>query len=201
VIMVVVDQLSKYSHFAPLKSDFNSIKVAESFLHNVVRLHGFPKSLVSDRDKVFTSSFWKQLFKLSGTTLAMSSAYHPHSEGQTEAVNKRLELYLRCFAGDVPHKWSKLLDWAEFWYNSAFHCSISMTPFKVVYGRDPPILIKFDTATASPLSLQTLLAERDTTLQLLKANLNRAQQVMKKNADMKRRDVEFKLGDMVLIKL
>lgn len=80
VIMVVVDRLSKYSHFAPLKADFNSFKVAEAFLHNIVCLHGFPRSLVSDRDKVFTSSFWKYLFKLSGTMLAMSSAYHPQSD-------------------------------------------------------------------------------------------------------------------------
>ena len=120
VTMVVVDRLSKYNHFAPLKADFTSVKVAESFLHNVVKLHGFPKSLVSDRDKVFTSSFWKHLFKLSGTTLAMSSAYHPQSDGQTEAVNKCLEMYLRCFTGQVPQKWAKLLDWAEFWYNSLF---------------------------------------------------------------------------------
>lgn len=102
VIMVVVDRLSKYSHFAPLKADFTSLKVAESFLHNVVKLHVFPRSLVSDRDKVFTSAFWQQLFKLSGTTLAMSTAYHPQSDGQTEAVNKCLELYLRCFTGQEP---------------------------------------------------------------------------------------------------
>lgn len=156
---------------------------------------------MSDRDKVFTSAFWKQLFKLSGTTLAMSSAYHPQSDGQTEAVNKCLELYLRCFAGQVPHKWSKLLAWAEFWYNSAYQCSIGMTPFKAVYGREPPILLKYDTATADPPSLQALLTERDTTLQLLKSNLHRAQQVMKKYADTKRKFAEFKVGDMVLVKL
>lgn len=201
VIMVVVDRLSKYSHFTPLKADFTSLKVAESFLHNVVKLHGFPRSLVSDRDKVFTSAFWQQLFKLSGTTLAMSTAYHPQSDGQTEAANKCLELYLRCFTGQEPQKWSKLLDWAEFWYNSSFQCSIGMTPFRAVYGRDPPNLVKYDTAESAPIPLQTLLVERDLTLQLLKANLHRAQQVMKKYADAKCKFVEYQLGDMVLIKL
>lgn len=201
VIMVVVDRLSKYGHFVPLKSDFTSLKVAEAFLHTVVKLHGFPKSIVSDRDKVFTSSFWQNLFKLSGTTLSMSSAYHPQSDGQTEAINKCVEMYLRCFAGQAPNKWSKLLDWAEFWYNSSYQCSIGMTPFKVVYGRDPPILIKYDTAADVTPSLQSLLVERDETLQLLKVNLHRAQQIMKKYADSKRRFAEFQVGDMVLVKL
>jgi hypothetical protein len=201
VIMVVVDRLSKYSHFAPLKADFTSLKVAEVFLHNIVKLHGFPRSLVSDRDKVFTSSFWKYLFKLSGTTLSMSSAYHPQSDGQTEAVNKCLEMYLRCFAGQTPQKWSKLLAWAEFWYNSAFQCSIGMTPFKAVYGREPPTLLKYDTADNTPPDLHILLTERDQTLTILKANLNRAQQIMKKYADAKRTFAEFQVGDMVLVKL
>jgi len=77
VIMVVVDRLSKYVHFAPLKADYTSVQVAELFMKTMVKLHGFPKSIVSDRDKVFMSRFWKQLFKLSGTSLAMSTAYHP----------------------------------------------------------------------------------------------------------------------------
>ena len=69
VIMVVVDHLSKYAHFLPLKADYTAKQVAESFFTNVVKLHGIPKSIVSDRDKVFTSQFWQHLFKLQGTTL------------------------------------------------------------------------------------------------------------------------------------
>lgn len=81
VIMVVIDKLIKYAHFVPLKADYSSKVVAEAFMNNIVKLHGLPKSIVSDRDKVFTSSFWQHLFKLQGTTLAMSSAYHPQSDG------------------------------------------------------------------------------------------------------------------------
>ncbi|CAJ2662565.1 unnamed protein product [Trifolium pratense] len=83
-IMVVVDRLTKYAHFIAMKTDYTSKSVAEAFMHNVVKLHGMPKSIVSDRDKVFTSTFWQHLFKLQGTTLAMTSAYHPQSDGQTE---------------------------------------------------------------------------------------------------------------------
>jgi transposase-like protein len=71
-----------------MKTDYNSKSVAEAFMHNVVKLHGMPKSIVSDRDKVFTSAFWQHLFKLQGTTLAMTSAYHPQSDGQTKVLNK-----------------------------------------------------------------------------------------------------------------
>lgn len=91
VILVVIDRLSKYAHFLPLKSSFTSQQVAEKFFEGVVKLHGLPASIVSNRDRVFTSSFWKQLFKLQGTTLRMSSSYHPQSDGQSEALNKCLK--------------------------------------------------------------------------------------------------------------
>ncbi|PNX73909.1 hypothetical protein L195_g029819, partial [Trifolium pratense] len=114
VIFVVIDRLSKYAHFAPLKTDFTSAKVAETFMHSVVKLHGIPKSIVSDRDKVFTNRFWQQLFKLVGTILGMSTSYHPQTDGQSEALNKCLEMYLRCFTGSNPKSWSRLLSWDEF---------------------------------------------------------------------------------------
>ncbi|PNX58197.1 transposon Ty3 gag-pol polyprotein, partial [Trifolium pratense] len=84
VILVVVDRLTKFAHFIPLKTDYTSRSVAEAFMHHIVKLHGMPKSIVSDRDKVFTSQFWQQLFKLQGTSLTMSSAYHPQTDGQSE---------------------------------------------------------------------------------------------------------------------
>ena len=87
-IMVVVDRLSKFAHFIPLRIDFNSKQVAEAFIANVVKLHGIPKSIVSGRDKIFLSSFWQQLFKLQGTTLKMSSSYHRQTDGQSEVVTR-----------------------------------------------------------------------------------------------------------------
>nr|KYP43037.1 Transposon Ty3-I Gag-Pol polyprotein [Cajanus cajan] len=161
---------------------------------------------VSDRDKVFISQFWKQLFKLSGTTLVMSTAYHPQTDGQSEAVNHCLEMYLRCFTYTNPKSWSKFLSWAEFWYNTSYHLSTGLTPFRVVYGREPPcldkyVLDKYVLDNNDPLELREMLQQRDLILSQLKHNLMKAQQNMKKNADKKRRDVEFKEGDMVLVKL
>lgn len=92
VIMVVIDRLTKIAHFFPLKASYYSKKDVEVFMNNVVKLHGMPSSIVSDHDKVFTSIFWGHLFKLHGKTLAMSSAYHPQFNGQSEALNKCLEV-------------------------------------------------------------------------------------------------------------
>lgn len=137
VIMVVVNRLSKYAYFKAMKTDYTRNCVAEAFMTYVVKLHGFPKSIVSDRDKDFTSSFWQHFFKLQSTTLAMSSTYHPQSDGQSEVLNKCLEMYIRCFTFENPKSWFKALAWAEYWYNFAFHTSLGMTPFKALYGRGP----------------------------------------------------------------
>jgi transposase InsO family protein len=96
VILVIVDRFTKYAHFVPIRHPFTTRTIAKSVFDNVVKLHGLPKTIVSDRDKVFTSSFWKELFSLMGTMLVMSSSYHPQTDGQTERVNQCLEMYLRC---------------------------------------------------------------------------------------------------------
>ena len=80
-IMVVVDRLSKSAHFLPLKHPFTAKSVAEKFVEGVIKLHGMPKSIVSDRDPVFVSHFWQEFFKMSGTKLQLNSAYHSQTDG------------------------------------------------------------------------------------------------------------------------
>jgi hypothetical protein len=104
-ILVVVDKLSRYAHFIPLSHPFTALQVAQAYMLHVYKLHGLPATIISNRDKVFTSNLWCDLFRLSQTQLRMSSSYHPQTDGQTERVNQCLETYLRCFAHACPTKW------------------------------------------------------------------------------------------------
>ncbi|KAD5961527.1 hypothetical protein E3N88_13000 [Mikania micrantha] len=201
VILVVVDRLSKYAHFIPLKHPYTAKAVAEVFVKEIVRLHGIPKNILSDRDPLFLSNFWQEVFRAQGTTLSMSSAYHPESDGQTEVINRCLETYLRCFAVDQPKMWAHWLPWAEFWYNSTFHSSTGQTPFQTVYGRSPPTVFQYAIGEVKVEAVAQELKDRDVALQCLKEHLGAAQQLMKQNADKKRKEVFFKVGEWVYVKL
>jgi hypothetical protein len=102
MILVIVVCFTKYAHFFPIKHPYSAASIAPLFWDNIVTLHGVPKSIVLDRDKVFTSSLWTELFKLLKTDLKFSSAYHPQSDGQTERVNQCLEMYLCCDIQAIP---------------------------------------------------------------------------------------------------
>ncbi|KAI0520044.1 hypothetical protein KFK09_007509 [Dendrobium nobile] len=118
-----------------------------------------------------------------------------------EVVNRSLETYLRCFVSETPKQWAKWLVWAEYWYNTSFHSATKMTPFKVLYGRDPPHLVHYSHSSTPISAVDQHLKERNQVLEELKRHLLRAQQLMKKQADGKRRDIQFAVGDKVCLKL
>jgi hypothetical protein len=102
VILTVVDRFSKYAHFIALGHPYTASSVARAFFDGIVRLHRLLLSIVSDRDPVFTDHVWRDLFKMAGVTLKMSTAFHPQTDGQSEVVNKIIVMYLRCVTGDRP---------------------------------------------------------------------------------------------------
>jgi hypothetical protein len=187
-ILVVVDRFTKYSHFIPLKHPFTASYVAKEFMDKVVKLHCIPVSIVSDRDKVFTSNFWRELFHILDTELQMSSAYHPQTDGQTERTNQCLEMYLRCAIHDQPKKWSQWLPLAELWFNTSHHTALGCSPFKALYGHEPNIGFVPAVPNTTNTDLFELLQEPALFTEFLRSQLQRAQQRMK-------------LGDSVFLKL
>ena len=179
VILVVVDRLTKYVHFVPVSHPYSAAKIASLYMQHVFKLHGMPSSIVSDRDATFTSLFWLELFKLQGTVLAMSTAYHPQTDGQTEIVNKCLEQYFRAFTSDKPHKWASWLPLAEFWFNSSFHTSLKLTPFEALYGFPPSKLQSYVPGITRVATLNSLLSQRQDVLNILRDHLAAAQGRMK----------------------
>jgi transposase InsO family protein len=201
VILTVVDRFSKYAHFIPLGHPYTAISVARAFFMDIVRLHGFPESIVSDRDPVFTSNIWKELFKLAGVQLRMSTAFHPQTDGQSEAVNKTIAMYLRRITGDRPRAWLDWLPWAEFCYNTAFHSALRTTPFQVVYGRPPPALLPYQQGSAQLQAVDDLLTNRDAFLAEVRTRLLQAQEYARRYYDASHRPLQFAVGDWVWLRM
>lgn len=200
-ILVVIDKFTKYAHFIPVHHPFTALQIAKVFLDQVYKLHGLPKALISDRDRVFTSTVWHELFKLTDTKLLMSSGYHPQTDGQTERLNQCLEAFLRCTVHSCPRQWNKWLLVAEFWYNTAYHSALGKTPFEVLYGYSPRHMgIKNLQACTVP-DLEEWLKDREQLNRLIQQQLLRAQQRMKAHLDKNRPERSFQVGEFVYLKL
>ncbi|WVZ79457.1 hypothetical protein U9M48_027033 [Paspalum notatum var. saurae] len=200
-ILVVVDKFIKYAHFIPLAHPFTALQVAQLYMQHVYKLHGLPQSIISDRDRIFTSNVWQELFRLTDTQLLMSSSYHPQTDGQTERLNQCLEAFLRCAVHSCPHQWSKWLSLAEFWYNTSYQSSLGRSPFEVLYGHPPRHFGISNLTEGAVPDLEAWLTERNLLTRLIQQQLMRAQQRMKHQADKNRSEREFQVDDLVYLKL
>jgi transposase InsO family protein len=201
VVLVVVDRLSKYAHFIALSHPYTAASVANAFMHNIYKLHGLPASIVNDRDPVFLSRFWKDLFTHQGIQLLHSTAYHPQTDGQTEVVNMCLEQYLRCMTSETLDQRYQWLPLAELWYNTSYHSSIKSTPFEVPYGQNPPIHIPYLPKDSNIEAVDKQLTKGEDRLKTIKDNLKVAQHRMTQLANKKHSERIFKIGDWVYLKL
>lgn len=200
-ILVVIDRLSKNSHFLALSHPYTALDVAKVYLNEVFHLHGMPKDITSDRDPMFLSEVWIEMFRVHGVDLKYSTAYHPQSDGKTEVTNKTLETYLRYMTSDAPQTWSDWLPLAEWWYNTTYHTAIRITPFEVIYGQPPPVHLPYLPGESTSPTVDRTLQRRKELIDMMKFHLLRAQNRMKQYADSRRSAREFQIGNYVYLKL
>nr|GFA04357.1 putative reverse transcriptase domain-containing protein [Tanacetum cinerariifolium] len=167
-IWVIVDRLTKYAHFLPMKKTDSIEKLAQLYLKEIVCRHGVPVSIISDRDSLFTSRFWETLQKALGTQLNLSTAYHPEMDGQSERTIQTLEDMLRACAIGFGNSWDRHLPLVKFSYNNSYHASIKAAPFEALYGRKYRSLVCWSE---------------------------------KSYADIRRKPMEFEVGDKVMLKV
>ena len=135
VIWVIVDRLTKLAHFLPIRWGCTLDQLAKRYVDEIMRLHGVPLSIVSDRDPRFTSRFWGSLQQALGTKLHFNIAFHPQTDGQLERTIKTLEDMLRACVLEFQGSWDDYVTLIEFAYNNHYHSSIGMAPYEALYGR------------------------------------------------------------------
>ncbi|GJU21365.1 putative nucleotidyltransferase, ribonuclease H [Tanacetum coccineum] len=200
-IWVVVDRLTKSAHFLPIRKNYGISKLAEIFRQEIVRLHGTPTSIVSDRDPKFTSHFWKGLQKAWGTRLKFSTAFHPQTDGQSERTIQTLEDMLRACALEWTGSWDEYLCLVEFAYNNSWHASIKAAPFELLYGRKCRAPICWDEVGERLIEGPELIEITNEKVAVAKEKLKEARSRQKSYADKHRRDLEFQVGDRVFLKV
>ena len=190
-IVVFIDKLSKMAHYCATTTTVTAVQLAEIFLHQVVRHHGVPTSIVSDRDPRFTSIFWRSLWQQLGTRLAMSTAFHPQTDGQTERANRTLEEGLRAYVGRNQLDWDQHLLPLEIALTIRIHASTGFTPYYLNSGQE--INLTNHVATRQPTANKAAadrLQQLSNDITTAKENLLASQQRQQKAANRDRRDVD-----------
>ena len=196
IILVVVDRISKYSHFCALIHPYTTSSITQIFMDKIFLLHGIPSSIVSERNATFTSHFL-----LTDTKLNMSSFYHPPIDGLNEVINNYWETYLHCFTFKEQDMWKKWLPLVKWWYNTSYPTASQMTPYEAVYGHTPSVLLP-STPISSPVQeVDMVLQNRHQILHLLQDNLHMERTRMKHQADQHHSEHTFQVGGMVFLHL
>ena len=196
-IYVVVDRFTKMAHFIPIKGLPSAEETAELFIQHVLRLHGVPEEIISDRGSQFVSHFWKRFLELLNIKRCLSTAYHPQSDGQTERTNQTLEQYLRCFVSYHQDDWHSFLPLAEFAFNNTISASTKLTPFYAYTGTHPKFEFLSIKESIVP-AVEDRFRKLEVVHQELRDNLAMANQEGKRFWDQHRKkEPEFVVGEEV----
>ncbi|GJV96731.1 putative reverse transcriptase domain-containing protein [Tanacetum coccineum] len=176
-------------------------KLARMYLKEVVTRHGIPVSIICDRDPRFASNFWKSLQNALGTNLDMSTAYHPQIDGQSKRTIQTLEDMLHACAVDFGKGWVNHLPLVEFSHNNSYHASIKATPFKALYGRKCHSPVCWTEVGESQILGPELIQGTTEKIILIKQRMQATRDRQKSYADLKRKLMEFQVGDKVMPKV
>ncbi|KAJ9556477.1 hypothetical protein OSB04_011091 [Centaurea solstitialis] len=196
-----VDRLSKAAHFLPMKETYSMERLAKLYIAEIVRLHGTPVSIVSDRDARFTSTFWQSFQREMGTRVNLSTAYHPQTDGQSERTIQTLEDMLRACVLDFGGSWEDHLPLIEFAYNNSYHSSIEAAPYEILYGRKCRTPLCWDEVGEKQLAGPEVVQITSDKINQVRERLKTARDRQKSYADKRRKDIEFQVGDQVMLKV
>ena len=200
-VWVIVDRLTKSAHFLVVRMTFTLERFCPLYIREIVRLHGVPVSIVSDRDPRFTTHFWKSFQKAMGTRLTMSTAFHPQTDGQSERTIQVLENMLRACVLDNKGRWEEHLPLVEFTYNNSYQASIQMAPYEALYGRPCRSPICWIEVGESSITGPHLIRDTSKKVSLIRPRLLTVLSRKKSYADVRRRPLEFEVGDQVFLKV
>ena len=200
-IWVVVDRLTKTAHFLPIRVSDSVKALSHLYVREIVRLHGVPVSIVSDRDPRFTARFWQSLQAALGTQLLFSTAFHPQTDGQSERTIQILEDILRACVMDFKGSWEDHLPLVEFAYNNSYQSSIEMAPFEALYGRPCRSPVCWTEVGEVSMIGPDMMRETTEKIKTIRQRLLTAQSRQKSYADKRRRPLSFEVGDHVFLKV
>ncbi|GJS20875.1 putative reverse transcriptase domain-containing protein [Tanacetum coccineum] len=200
-IWVIVDHLTKSVHFLLMKETNSMERLMRLYLKEVVSRHGVLVSIISDRDSRFTSRFWQSLKKALGTHLDMSTAYHPQTDGQSERTIQTLEDILHACVIDFGNGWDKQLPLVKFSYNNSYHTSIKAVPFEALYGHKCRSPVCWAEVRDSQLTGLEIIHETTKKIIQIKSIIQVVRDRQKSYADVRRKPLEFQVGDNVILKV
>ena len=202
-ILVVVDRFSKMVRYIPTVNTVDAIGVGALITDHILSKFGVPKSIVSDRGSIFTSSYWESLCFYLATRRCLSTAFHPQTDGQTERMNQTLETYLRCFINYQQDNWAELLACAEYASNQAVNATTGKAPFDLVYRFAPSMRINPSREVPASRMLRENESAKSRASGMEQAAIaseearKTAIKAMERSANLKRKDMQFQEGDLV----